>query len=164
MASRILGDDFLWISCVSADILLVMCVTLNWVVTHLVLTQINITRSYVCLRFYLYDPLGLGNAFVSQPGILPNGLEKEPQTAAPATTPSTASTDLTKADLDKLPQDQVRRIYNARFHTNMPAKTTATKDAIIANYVARSHAAPRPPTAPKPQTPKVLTTTQYTIV
>ena len=35
-----------------------MCVTLNRAVTHLMLAQANITRSYVCLRFYLHDPLG----------------------------------------------------------------------------------------------------------
>jgi len=39
-----------------------MCVTLNWVVTHLVLTQVNTTRGYVCSRFYLHDPLPVRTA------------------------------------------------------------------------------------------------------
>ena len=53
-----------------------MCVTLNWVLIHPVPTQVNITRSYVCSRFYLDDPPGEGNAFVSQSGIPPKELEK----------------------------------------------------------------------------------------
>jgi len=54
-----------------------MCVTLNWVVTHLVLTQVNITRSYVCSRFYLRDSPDEDNTFVPHPDIPPEDPEKE---------------------------------------------------------------------------------------
>ena len=72
--------------------------------------------------------------------------------------------DLTKADLDTKTKKEVRRLFNLHFNTNISQRTKMTKDALIASYIAKSNAPPVPPTTPKPQVPKVLTTTQYTIV
>ena len=72
--------------------------------------------------------------------------------------------DLTKADLDTKTKEEVRRLFNLRFNTNISQRTKMTKDALIASYIAKSNAPPAPPTPPRPQVPKILTTTQYTIV
>jgi len=77
---------------------------------------------------------------------------------------SSISTDLTKANLEKLSKDQVCQVYNDWFSTSMLAKTTASKDAIITSYIAKTHMPAKLPTAPKPQAPKAITSTQYTIV
>ena len=76
--------------------------------------------------------------------------------------PPSASTDLTKADLEKLPKEALRKVYGDRFGTRV--KATTSKDAIIASYVARVHAPAKLPAAPKPPTPKAITSTQYTVV
>ena len=72
--------------------------------------------------------------------------------------------DLTKADLETKTKEEVRRLFNLRFNTNISQWTKMTKDALIASYIAKSNAPPTPPAPPKPQAPKILTTTQYTIV
>ena len=88
--------------------------------------------------------------------------------ATPVANPATAvtpSTDLNKADLDKLSKADLIRIFNARFNGGMATKTQLSKDAIVASYIAKTNA---PAPKPKPQQPAAkpaaLTTTQYTVV
>ena len=87
--------------------------------------------------------------------------------APPVTSPlpfslPSISTDLMKADLEKLPKEALRTVYGDRFGTHV--KATTSKDAIIASYVARVHAPAKLPVAPKPPAPKAITLTQYTVV
>ena len=69
-----------------------------------------------------------------------------PAPTNPAPTPS----ELSKADLDKLPKPDVIRTYNQRFNGNMAANTKLSKDAIIASYLAKINAPP--PTTQDPAT------------
>jgi len=83
-----------------------------------------------------------------------------PPVASPL--PPSISTDLTKADLERLPKEALHKVYGDRFGTHV--KATTSKDAIIASYVARIHVPTKLPVAPKPPTPKAITSTQYTVV
>ena len=86
-------------------------------------------------------------------------------TPATAMNPAIATRDLSKADLDKLPKADVIRAFNSRFNGGMSSNTKMSKDSIVATYIAKSNAPPPPPTRPKPLSPpKVLSTTQYTVV
>jgi len=76
--------------------------------------------------------------------------------------PPSISTDLTKADLEKLPKEALRKVYGDRFGTCVKAMTS--KDAIITSYVTCIHAPAKLPVAPKLPTPKAITSTQYTVV
>jgi len=76
--------------------------------------------------------------------------------------PPSISTDLTKADLEKLPKEALCKVYGDHFGTRV--KATTSKDTIIASYVARIHAPAKLPVAPKLPTPKAITSTQYTVV
>ena len=76
--------------------------------------------------------------------------------------PPSISTDLTKADLEKLPKEALHKVYGNHFGTCV--KATTSKDVIIASYVARVHAPAKLPVAPKPPTPKAIASTQYTVV
>jgi hypothetical protein len=58
-------------------------------------------------------------------------------TAPPNTTSGPATTEMTKADLDKLPKPDVIRTFNQRFNGGMPANTKLSKDAVIASYLAK---------------------------
>ena len=74
-----------------------------------------------------------------------------------------ATTEMTKADLDKLPKPDVIRTFNQRFNGSMAANMKLSKDTIIASYLAKINAPPPQPKAP-PRPPPTLLTTQYTVV
>jgi len=79
--------------------------------------------------------------------------------AAPTTPPSTM--DLQRSDFDKMTKEQVRLAYNLRFNANMSGKNH-TKESIAAAYIAKANAAPKP--APKPKVPKIIQTTEFTVI
>ena len=79
--------------------------------------------------------------------------------------PTTTATELTKADLDKLPRTGLIRTFNMRFNRGMAARTQLSKDAIITSYLAKINTpALKPKTTPSAPTTTKLSTTQYTVV